>query len=108
MTIFNAIVLLIAIIALSVMDIPEVDEKWKTECLKNDSLYPEYIDNLDDCIDFINTWAIITLVLCLLIGSFISALLTRMLYYGWKEQEAHHNQQYRQVDPNDPEQNLPQ
>ena len=85
MTILNAIILTIAIIALSVMDIPEVDDQFRTECLKNDSLYPEYIDDLDQCIDFINTVAIVALVFCLLIGSFIGFLLTRMLYYGMKE-----------------------
>ena len=90
MTVLNAIIMLLVIIALSFFDIPEVDDQWRTECSKNDSLYPEYFDDLDQCVDFVNKCAIISLMLALLIVTFISSLLTRMLYYGMKEQEANY------------------
>ena len=55
-------------------------------CYDNPELYPEMYDTLEECENFIYTFAAVALVLGFVIFVPIRIMFTRVLFYGWKEQ----------------------
>ena len=50
----------------------------------------DYFGTIENCQNYLHTWILVVVILCILIATPIHLLIWRMLYYGMKEQEQYH------------------
>ena len=62
------------------------------QCIEEETLQDYFDHDIPDCADTLHKWILATIILVFIIGIPINLLFTRMLYYGWKEQEEYHRQ----------------
>ena len=63
-----------------------VSPYFEDVCHENPDLYPEMWDSLSECENFLKKMVTIFIIACFFIAVPIKLMLTRVLYYGWKEQ----------------------